>query len=92
VTLIEDLLPPDEQAVLLAHLIAELPWAYHQIRIMGRPGSEHRRTAWLAERGLTYVYSGLLLEPSPWTEATVALRGRLEELLAAEFRGVLCNL
>src|SRR5690606_28110797 len=42
--------------------------------------------------GMTYRYSGLTLEPLPWTPALAAIRQRIEEYSDCHFNSLLANL
>lgn len=50
-----------------------------------------RRCAWYGDPGARYAYSGLPLEPLPWTQALAGLRKALESHLGAPFNSVLAN-
>lgn len=98
-----DLLPYDGHAVLMtgavpcaaadrwfAVLQAETAWRQESARIMGRTVPIPRLTAWHGEAG--YVYSGIRLEPLPWTPPLLALRAIAEGLAGQSFNSVLLNL
>ena len=72
-------------------LTHETPWRQEQIRLFGREVTVPRLTAWVADEGLTYTYSGLTHEPSPWTDTLRAIRRRLHETTGIDFNGVLLN-
>ncbi|MEZ6019168.1 MAG: hypothetical protein R3F17_03445 [Planctomycetota bacterium] len=48
--------------------------------------------AWHGDPGTGYAYSGLRLEPKPWTPVLSELRTRLESHVQARFNSVLVNL
>jgi alkylated DNA repair dioxygenase AlkB len=50
-----------------------------------------RLTAWYADPGLTYRYSGVTHQAAPWTEALSAVRRRVEAAAAAAFNSLLLN-
>lgn len=69
----------------------ETPWARERIRLFGREVDVPRLTAWVADDGVTYTYSGLTHEPSPWTPTLRAIRARLRATTGIDFNGVLLN-
>jgi alkylated DNA repair dioxygenase AlkB len=80
--------PPEE---LLARLHAEIPWRSESIVLWGRRYPQPRLIAWLGEAGAVYRYSGLSLEPVPWTPALQLVRRRVEHHLGVDFNAVLAN-
>jgi alkylated DNA repair dioxygenase AlkB len=48
-------------------------------------------TAWYADTGLTYTYSGVTHAAIPWTPALAEVRRRVEEASGAPFNSVLLN-
>jgi len=73
-------------------LIRDLDWQQHEVRIAGRRLPSPRLSAWHGEPGANYAYSGLHLEPQPWTRLLQELRQQLETLLETSFNSVLANL
>jgi alkylated DNA repair dioxygenase AlkB len=74
--------------VLFAELRTETPWRQEAGR--GRPFP--RLTAWYAEPGLTYSYSGVTHRALDWTPALREIRRRVEESSGATFNSLLLNL
>lgn len=96
---------PDGQGVLYrraftatdsAHLFdglrRETPWGQHIITLYGRDVPSPRLSAWHGDPGAVYSYSGLRLEPLPWTPMLRIVRERVEELASTCFNSVLLNL
>lgn len=50
-----------------------------------------RLSAWYADPGVCYRYSGIRLEDRPWHPRLAELRERLEAELGVSFNSVLCN-
>jgi alkylated DNA repair dioxygenase AlkB len=73
---------------LFAQLHAETPWQQER----GRTGPFPRLTAWYADVGLTYTYSGVTHQALPWTAALSEVRRRVEEAGATTFNSLLLNL
>jgi len=76
----------------LAELLSELKWEQHQVRLFGRVLDCPRLSAWHADAGLSYRYSGVRHRPSPWTPALLRIRDGLAGITSARFNGVLANL
>lgn len=75
----------------LAALESGLPWAVREIWYIDRFVAQPRETLWIATRGMSYLYTGLLLEPHPWDEVTLAVRAAVEEFAGVAFGGCLAN-
>jgi alkylated DNA repair dioxygenase AlkB len=73
-------------------LLREVPWTQGSVRVFGRVHPEPRLTAWVADPGLTYVYSGQRREPAPWSPVLAALRDAVRDAVGEPYDAVLCNL
>src|SRR4051794_32186707 len=73
---------------LFAELRRDVPWKQEAGR--GRPFP--RLTAWFADAGLDYRYSGVVHRGEGWTPTLHDLRRRVESASSAEFNSVLLNL
>ncbi len=71
-------------------LMADLDWQQRSIRIVGREVLQPRLTAWYGDAA--YTYSGVTLEPLPWTPLLAELRDRVIAVAGEPFNSVLCNL
>lgn len=71
-------------------LLADLDWKQRAIRIMGREVLQPRLTAWYGDA--PYTYSGVTLDPLPWTPLLAELRDRVAATTGDPFNTVLCNL
>ena len=85
-------LPADEADRLLQTLLDEIPWRQDRIRIAGKEQPIPRLQAWFGDPGMTYGYSGLHLEPQPWTPALAALKQKIEDYSDCHFNSLLANL
>lgn len=68
----------------------EIAWERRSIRMMGKEVLQPRLVAWHGDAA--YTYSGLTLEPHPWTPLLAALRDRASADADAAFNTVLLNL
>lgn len=100
-----ELLPMDSSALLHpagyeeAHantlfkkLLEEIPWEQKQVRMFGKLIDQPRLVAWFGDNDASYTYSGLTLNPHPWTPTIDECRRRCEELAGVSFNSGLANL
>ena len=76
---------------LLRQLIAEIPWRQEHIVVWGKMYSQPRLVAWYGDASSKYTYSGITLNPMPWTDLLLDIRSRVETATRAEFNSVLLN-
>jgi alkylated DNA repair dioxygenase AlkB len=67
-------------------------WQQEQIKYFGKLVDCPRLSAWYADTGKYYVYSGILNKPLPWTKELLMIKSRVEELSQTNFNSVLLNL
>jgi alkylated DNA repair dioxygenase AlkB len=72
-------------------LIEEVPWRAEQVLIWGRKYPQPRLIAWYGDVGQSYAYSGIVLEPLPWTDLLQRIRDTVQRVTDAEFNSVLLN-
>lgn len=77
--------------LILRELIERTPWRSEVITLWGKQYQQPRLTAWYGDAGARYTYSGLSLEPMPWTDLLADIRSRVEALAEASFNSVLLN-
>jgi len=76
---------------LLHCLRQELQWQQYPIRLFGRELLQPRLSAWYADPGVRYRYSGIQLDPLPWHPVLAHLREHLLHRLGLAFNSVLAN-
>ena len=74
---------------MLARLIAETAWRSEPITVWGKQYLQPRLTAWHGEAA--YTYSGLRLEPLPFTPLQQEIRAAVEAASGRRFNSVLLN-
>lgn len=77
----------EEADTLYEALRADTPWKQERSRM----GPFPRLTAWYADAGLTYSYSGVTHEAIPWTPTLMDVRRRVEDAASAPFNSLLLN-
>lgn len=75
-----------------AALMREVRWEQHWLTLFGRRIAAPRLSAWYAEPGCSYRYSGLSLAAQPFTPVLAQIRARTEALAGHGFNSVLLNL
>jgi alkylated DNA repair dioxygenase AlkB len=75
---------------ILQRLLAQTPWRAETVVVFGQRHLQPRLTAWYGEA--SYTYSGLRLEPLPWTPLLDEIRAAVEAACGARFNSVLLNL
>jgi alkylated DNA repair dioxygenase AlkB len=84
----EGYVPPTEADALFAVLRETVPWEQS-----GRPGRLFPRlTAWYADPGLSYTYSGVTHHAVPWTSELLAVKQRAEAAAGTTWNSLLLNL
>ena len=69
----------------------ETPWRQDKLNFGGRSVPVPRLQAWFGDKRTRYSYSGLTLEPLPWTRPLEILRDKISELADTQFNSVLLN-
>lgn len=76
---------------LLQKFIHEIPWRHEAVSIYGKKFMQPRLIAWYGDSAKKYRYSGISLEPLPWTETINRLRDIVENFTKVTFNSVLLN-
>jgi alkylated DNA repair dioxygenase AlkB len=84
-------LPEQGAAELLHRFVEQTPWRQDNIVLWGRSIAQPRLTAWYGDPGRSYTYSGLTLQPLPWTDDLQSLRMMAGRIADASFNSVLLN-
>jgi len=87
-----DVITPSHERAVFATLRRELPWRQNHLHIFGRTVPEPRLVTWMGDPGAGYSYSGIELDPVPWTPEVMAVRAAASSLAGVEFNSVLANL
>jgi alkylated DNA repair dioxygenase AlkB len=67
-------------------------WKQEKIKLYGKPMDLPRLTAWYGDEGKSYSYSGIRVDPDPWTPALLAIKQEIEAVSEVCFNSVLLNL
>jgi alkylated DNA repair dioxygenase AlkB len=91
VTLVHEAIAAADEARLLDALIDTVAWRQDHLVIHGTRHPLPRLQAWMGDPGTTYTYSGLRLDPDPWSPPVLELRAVASEAAGCEFNSVLLN-
>lgn len=100
-----NLLPHDGEAFLYTQVFSEkecryylqalqehIAWEHQAITLFGKKVLQPRLTAWYGDERKQYRYSGLTLQPRPWNEELLQLKGKAEIISGTTFNSALLNL
>ena len=76
-------------AEVFSRLLEETPWREESVVVYGKRHLQPRLSAWYGDA--SYTYSGLRLEPLPWTALLLELRSAVEAACGQRFNSVLLN-
>lgn len=80
-----------EAAALLNQLLIETPWQQDFITVFGKRVAQPRLSAWFGDPEAHYSYSGIQLQPRPWSPLLAEIRYRMEQASGQRFNSVLLN-
>jgi alkylated DNA repair dioxygenase AlkB len=72
-------------------LKTQTPWQQDSLNFGGKAVLIPRLQAWVGDRQSLYSYSGLSLNPLPWTSVLESLKKQIEKACESEFNSVLLN-
>ncbi len=99
-----NLLPDDGEVFLFSDFFADkanryleqleefIDWKQEEIVMFGKRMNVPRLTAWYGDPGANYAYSGIKLEPFPWTPLLSEIKHKIEKQSSYSYNSVLLNL
>ncbi|MDG2176258.1 MAG: alpha-ketoglutarate-dependent dioxygenase AlkB [Gammaproteobacteria bacterium] len=72
-------------------LVHETPWRHDSLKFAGKIVPVPRLQAWYGNKRSNYGYSGLALNPLPWTPLLTNLKEKVADCCQTEFNSVLLN-
>ncbi len=76
---------------LLQDLLTNINWKQEPIKIFGKPVMQPRLTAWYGNTGKVYSYSGITMQPLPWTNNLQFIKKAIEKKTGTVFNSALLN-
>lgn len=80
--------PPED---LMSRLIGQVDWRSESIVLWGKSVMQPRLVAWYGDPGCSYGYSGIRLEPMPWSPEIRRVRRIVSDICGVGFNSVLLN-
>lgn len=81
----------EESDIFFEHLKNDIPWQQEPIKIYGKEVMQPRLTAWYGDEGKSYSYSGITMQPKPWTAFLLQIKNKTEAKANVEFNSALLN-
>jgi alkylated DNA repair dioxygenase AlkB len=82
----------EESDMIFQRLTDEVQWKQEEITIYGKTMNIPRLTAWYGDTNKQYTYSGIPMEPNPWTELLLWIKECVESETGVVFTSVLLNM
>ena len=91
VTYFPNLFPSAQATMHFKQLAENIDWVQNKITMYGKENPVPRLEAWYGDEGMHYSYSGIQMEPKPWTETLLELKSTVEPIAGTIFNSVLIN-
>ena len=88
---IRDCFNNNESDILFDSLKKNIEWKQDFIKMFGKSHPIPRLTAWYGDEKKTYRYSGITMNPLPWTKELFMVKSKLEVCSKIKFNSVLLN-
>lgn len=84
-------LSSEQATTLFARLMVDTEWRQETVQVYGKAHLTPRLSCWMGDAGLTYQYSNLVMQPTPWSAAVKRVRDMVESTSGEKFNSVLLN-
>jgi alkylated DNA repair dioxygenase AlkB len=91
VTFYPEFFSAEESSTLFQQLVDQIQWKQELARFGGKAVPLPRLTAWYGDEGKSYRYSGITVNPIPWTPLLLSIKERVEAASQVKFNSVLLN-
>lgn len=81
-----------ESDLLLKSLRNNIVWKQESMNMYGKKIDFPRLTAWYGNNDKPYSFSGITLQPLPWSSEILTIKSKIEPIAKTEFNSVLLNL
>ncbi|MBP7533164.1 MAG: alpha-ketoglutarate-dependent dioxygenase AlkB [Chitinophagales bacterium] len=81
-----------ESDMLLKSLHNNIIWKQESMNMYGKKINFPRLTAWYGNNDKSYSFSGITLQPLPWTNEILIIKNKIDLIAKTEFNSVLLNL
>lgn len=72
-------------------LANNIQWKHEAILMFGKQVMQPRLTAWYGNSGKSYSYSGITMQPLPWTNDLLCIKHIAEGIAGVQFNSALLN-
>jgi len=83
---------PGQSDAIFAELLQTTAWQQDDITVFGKTHRQPRLTALLGNDGKPYSYSGITMQPKPWSLLLAQIKDQVEKVAGVTFTSVLLNL
>ncbi len=90
-TLVPGFLDNEDDHAIYEHLLAHTPWSQDRVRVYGKQHLAPRMSCWMADAGLSYHYSNMTLQPTPWLPRVLELAKTIGRIAEVDFNSALLN-
>lgn len=88
---IPDFYDKDTADTFLQRLINDIKWKQESMNMYGKEIPFPRLTAWYGDSDRPYSFSGITLNPNPWSKGLLKIKEDIEEKADVNFNSVLLN-
>jgi len=81
-----------ESDIMLKELRNNIVWKQESMNMYGKKIDFPRLTAWYGNNDKPYSFSGITLQPLPWTSEILTIKNKIESIAKTVFNSVLLNL
>lgn len=92
ITFYEHFFSQKESDRLFSDLHSGISWRQDKMNLYGKEVNLPRQTAWYGDAGRSYTFSGIHLNPKPWTKTLLSIKEKIESVADVTFNSVLLNL
>ena len=82
---------PKKSSFFLDYLRESIQWKQNTIKMYGKENPVPRLEAWYGDPGKSYAYSGIQMDPIPWTDELREIKSTVELESGIKFNSVLIN-
>ncbi|MFD2697404.1 alpha-ketoglutarate-dependent dioxygenase AlkB family protein [Mesonia sediminis] len=75
----------------LARLLSDIHWKQESMKMYGKEIPFPRLTAWYGDQDKPYSFSGITLQPHPWSPGLLKVKNDIEPIAGVSFNSVLLN-
>jgi len=88
---IPDFFSKSDADLYLNKFISDILWKQESMNMYGKQLNFPRLTAWYGENNKPYSFSGITLQPNPWTPELLEIKKLIEPMCHVNFNSVLLN-